>query len=233
MAVPGRAWWSMRCGLPPKQRRRGFLIAEWSRKRPALARTDGGRMPDGASESIAADASIATGPEPRPEPGGRRPAPPGPAAGRLSGAAAGHAVLFEDEFRPDQADATLERLARAMPAAVRDHARRIVDGVLQHRAELDAEIARHARPSRSASSESWSGRSSERDLRVLYSAATSGRPSTMPYRPDIRRRRSPPPRERRSWERVRPSGSEEEPETGDRRNHLRTTQEDHRRAARR
>jgi phosphate acyltransferase len=39
------------------------LIEEWGRKHPALARTEGGRMPDGATESIAADTRpIATGP---------------------------------------------------------------------------------------------------------------------------------------------------------------------------
>jgi transcription antitermination protein NusB len=54
--------------------------------------------------------------------------------------------LFEEEFRPDQARAALERLAveKSVPAAVREHAQRIVEGVLEHRPQLDAEIARHA-----------------------------------------------------------------------------------------
>ena len=83
--------------------------------------------------------------------------------------------LFEDEFRPAQADATLERLVaeKSVPAAVRDHARLIVDGVLQHRAELDAEIARHA-PAIPVSELGIVERTILRSAiyEVLYSAAT-------------------------------------------------------------
>ena len=55
-------------------------------------------------------------------------------------------ALFEDEFRPSQAAAALERLAsdKNAGAEVREHARRIVLGVAEHRAQLDAEIARLA-----------------------------------------------------------------------------------------
>jgi N utilization substance protein B len=55
-------------------------------------------------------------------------------------------ALFEEEFRPDQALAALDRLAaeRNATPAVRDLARDIVGGVVLHRAELDAQIARLA-----------------------------------------------------------------------------------------
>ncbi|HUF06048.1 MAG TPA: transcription antitermination protein NusB [Candidatus Binatia bacterium] len=55
-------------------------------------------------------------------------------------------ALFEAEFRPGSAPAALVRLAteRAVPDAVRDHASAIVDGVGEHRADLDARIAAEA-----------------------------------------------------------------------------------------
>jgi N utilization substance protein B len=55
-------------------------------------------------------------------------------------------ALFEEEFRPAQALAALDRLAaeKGAPASVVDHARDIVAGVLAKRVELDAEIARLA-----------------------------------------------------------------------------------------
>jgi N utilization substance protein B len=55
-------------------------------------------------------------------------------------------ALFEDEFRPSQAVAALERLAADKNAtpAVREHARQIVLGVAEHRPQLDGEIARFA-----------------------------------------------------------------------------------------
>ena len=84
-------------------------------------------------------------------------------------------VLFEEEFRPTQASAALERLAaeKSASAAVTEHARRIVDGVLQHRAELDAEIARHA-PAIPVSELGIVERTILRSaiFEVLYSAAT-------------------------------------------------------------
>ncbi|MGH2456127.1 MAG: transcription antitermination protein NusB [Candidatus Limnocylindria bacterium] len=84
-------------------------------------------------------------------------------------------ALFEDEFRPDQALGALERLA-AEKGSRRDvaaHARRIVEGVLARRAELDLEIARLA----PAIPVSELGRVERTILRsalfeVLYSAAT-------------------------------------------------------------
>jgi N utilization substance protein B len=101
----------------------------------------------------------------------RRPATsPGLLARRLAMLA-----LFEGEFRPAQAMAALERLAadKNATAAVRDHARRIVDGVAEHRPQLDAEIARLA----PAIPVSELGRVERTILRsalfeVLYSAAT-------------------------------------------------------------
>ena len=55
-------------------------------------------------------------------------------------------ALFEDEFRPAQAAAALDRLAaeKGSRVAVVEHARRIVDGVIANRVALDAEIARSA-----------------------------------------------------------------------------------------
>ncbi len=55
-------------------------------------------------------------------------------------------ALFEAEFPSQRADAALKRLAaewEAEPSVV-DHARTIIDGVAQHLAELDAEIATRA-----------------------------------------------------------------------------------------
>jgi N utilization substance protein B len=84
-------------------------------------------------------------------------------------------ALFEDEFRPSQAQAALERLAieKGSPPEVRAHALLIVSGVLDNRAELDAQIARLA----PAIPVSELGRVERTILRsalfeVLYSAAT-------------------------------------------------------------
>ena len=84
-------------------------------------------------------------------------------------------ALFEEEFRPAQALAALDRIAteRNAPALVRDHARDLVTGVLEHRAELDAEITRLA----PAIPVSELGRVERTILRsavfeMLYSAAT-------------------------------------------------------------
>lgn len=85
-------------------------------------------------------------------------------------------ALFEDEFRPAQAIAALERLADEKgtdPAAIL-HARAIVDGVLARRLELDAQIASLA----PAIPVSELGRVERTILRsalweMLYSAATS------------------------------------------------------------
>jgi N utilization substance protein B len=84
-------------------------------------------------------------------------------------------ALFEDEFRPSQALAALDRLAieKGSPAEVRAHAQSIVSGVLHNRAALDAEIARLA----PAIPVSELGRVERTILRsalfeVLYSAAT-------------------------------------------------------------
>jgi N utilization substance protein B len=102
----------------------------------------------------------------------RRPAPRGTGtqARRLALLA-----LFEDEFRPAQARAALERLAveKGSSAEVRAHALSIVDGVLDNRAALDAEIARLA----PAIPVTELGRVERTILRsalfeVLYSAAT-------------------------------------------------------------
>lgn len=85
-------------------------------------------------------------------------------------------ALFEDEFRPAQAVAALERLVQehGSDAAVADHAREIVVGVLANRADLDARIASFA----PAIPVSELGRVERTILRsalweVLYSAATS------------------------------------------------------------
>ena len=71
----------------------------------------------------------------------RAPTGPGHQARRLALLA-----LFEEEFRPAQALAALDRLAAEKGARqpVVDHAREIVAGVLDRRVELDAEIARLA-----------------------------------------------------------------------------------------
>jgi N utilization substance protein B len=71
----------------------------------------------------------------------RAPAGPGHQARRLALLA-----LFEEEFRPAQALAALDRQAteKEVPQPVVEHARRIVSGVLDKRVELDAEIARLA-----------------------------------------------------------------------------------------
>jgi N utilization substance protein B len=55
-------------------------------------------------------------------------------------------ALFEEEFRPDQARSALERLAaeKGVRGEAAEGARELVDGVLRHRAELDAELARLA-----------------------------------------------------------------------------------------
>lgn len=52
-------------------------------------------------------------------------------------------ALFEDEFRPDQALEALERMAteKGSRRSVLQHARELVSGVIERRAELDAEIA--------------------------------------------------------------------------------------------
>ena len=55
-------------------------------------------------------------------------------------------ALFENEFRPGNARAALERLAleREVPDEVRVHATRIIDGVSEHRDALDRRIATEA-----------------------------------------------------------------------------------------
>jgi N utilization substance protein B len=85
-------------------------------------------------------------------------------------------ALFEEEFRPDQAIASLERLLdeHGTDAKVATHARAIVDGVLARRPELDARIALLA----PVIPVSELGRVERTILRsalweVLYSAATS------------------------------------------------------------
>jgi transcription antitermination protein NusB len=84
-------------------------------------------------------------------------------------------ALFEEEFRPAQALAALDRLAaeKDARAPVLEHARQIVSGVLERRVELDAEIARLA----PVIPVSELGRVERTILRsalyeVLYSAAT-------------------------------------------------------------
>ena len=85
-------------------------------------------------------------------------------------------ALFEEEFRPSYAAASLERLLdeHAAVDAVASHARAIVDGVLSTRPDLDARIAVLA----PAIPVSELGRVERTILRsalweVLYSAATS------------------------------------------------------------
>jgi N utilization substance protein B len=87
-------------------------------------------------------------------------------------------ALFEDEFRPAQAIAALERLAaeEGSGEAAIEHARAIVSGVLARRHELDDRIATLA----PAIPVSELGRVERTILRsalweVLYSAATSSR----------------------------------------------------------
>ena len=55
-------------------------------------------------------------------------------------------ALFEDEFRPEQALTALERLAseKGLRRDTADQARDLVEGVLRHRPDIDAEIARLA-----------------------------------------------------------------------------------------
>ncbi len=55
-------------------------------------------------------------------------------------------ALFENEFRPGNAGAALERLAleREVLDEVRAHATRIIDGVSEHRDALDRRIATEA-----------------------------------------------------------------------------------------
>ena len=85
-------------------------------------------------------------------------------------------ALFEDEFQPSHASAALSRLAaeRGLSTDVLAHAQSIVEGVLQHRSDLDDQIARLA----PAIPVSELGRVERTILRsalweVLYSAATS------------------------------------------------------------
>jgi transcription antitermination protein NusB len=85
-------------------------------------------------------------------------------------------ALFEEEFRPAQARAALERLAveKGSTAEDRNRALAIVDGVLANRVALDAEIARLA----PAIPVSELGRVERTILRsalfeMLYSAATA------------------------------------------------------------
>ena len=84
-------------------------------------------------------------------------------------------ALFEDDFRPGVGLSALERLAaeRGASPEVRDHARRIVDGVAENRFNLDARIGREA----PAIPVNELGRVERAILRsalyeVLYSAAT-------------------------------------------------------------
>ena len=86
-------------------------------------------------------------------------------------------ALFEEEFRPDQAGTALDRLAaeKAATPSVRVHAGRIVQGVVEQRSALDAEIARHA-PAIPVSELGIVERTILRSAiyEVLYSAAPSG-----------------------------------------------------------
>jgi N utilization substance protein B len=103
---------------------------------------------------------------------------PGPAAPGLQARRLAMQALFEDEFRPDQALAALDRLAaeKGSRADVVEHARELVEGVIARRDELDTEIARLA----PAIPVSELGRVERTILRsalyeVLYSAATPSR----------------------------------------------------------
>lgn len=85
-------------------------------------------------------------------------------------------ALFEEEFRPSQASASLERLLdeHGTVAEVGSHARAIVAGVLANRRELDARIGQLA----PAIPVSELGKVERTILRsalweVIYSAATS------------------------------------------------------------
>jgi N utilization substance protein B len=105
--------------------------------------------------------------------GGRLATRPGAQARRLALLA-----LFEEEFRPRQAHAVVDRLGteRAVPSEVLAHAHQIVGGVLEHRALLDAEIGRLA----PVIPVSELGRVERTILRsalfeVIYSAATPSR----------------------------------------------------------
>ena len=230
----------MRCGSPPSGGG-GIpgLIADWSRKHPALARTEGGPMPDGASER-----SRRTRVD-RHRTGSRGLSQVAAALRRRVPHRVGRArrlallSLFEDEFRPDQADAALERLAARR--ACRRRSASTPDGSSMAcwsiGSELDAEIARHA-PAIPVSELGIVERTILRSAiyEVLYSAATSSGETihdavslARTYAGDAARRLVNGVLGSVS----RPSGAIEEPETGDRRNHLRPTQEDHRRAARR
>ena len=109
------------------------LIAEWTRDHPALAHR-GVRSRIAARlhrERVRSPSRVA----PRKQ---AARATPGLVARRLALLA-----LFEDEFRPGQAEAALERLAteRAVSAEVRSHASDIVRGVVEHRSSLDDRIA--------------------------------------------------------------------------------------------
>jgi N utilization substance protein B len=99
----------------------------------------------------------------------------GPAAPGLQARRLAMLALFEDEFRPDQAVAALERLSaeKGARASVLEHARGLVQGVIARRDDLDAEIGRLA----PAIPVSELGRVERTILRsalyeVLYSAAT-------------------------------------------------------------
>jgi N utilization substance protein B len=84
-------------------------------------------------------------------------------------------ALFEEEFQPQHGLDAVDRIAneKGIRREATDHARRLVRGVLEHRPELDAELARRA----PAIPVSELGRVERTILRsalyeVLYSAAT-------------------------------------------------------------
>ena len=118
------------------------LIAEWSRRHPALSRTDGRRDRD---RSTRRTRSVADRTEGRGLSQVAAAAPPAPAGSGMQARRLALLALFEEEFRPAQALAALERLAVEKGARRRSGSMRaqIVEGVLDQRAELDAEIARH------------------------------------------------------------------------------------------